>query len=242
MSDQPTPSASGGDDRLNRPQNIAAVIITLAAVWALVPQFDLAVSALFYRPGQGFFLSTRLPLLLVYFGTRWYVGGLILILLSCFFYACLPTSRWNVAWRGRIAFLILSLAIGPGLITNTLLKDHWGRARPEQIVDFGGKAHYTHPLIPSRQCKRNCSFPSGHAAAGFWLISGLWIWPHRRRAWLIAGLGTGAVIGLTRIAQGGHFLSDVLGALLLVWLVNAALARWMIRRGWLQPMEPPPPR
>ncbi|MFM9735641.1 phosphatase PAP2 family protein, partial [Streptomyces niveiscabiei] len=91
-------------------------------------------------------------------------------------------------------------------------KDHWGRPRPEHIADFGGSAHYVPPLLPSRQCDRNCSFPSGHAAAGFWLISGAWVWTGHRRRWLTGGLLFGAVIGLTRIAQGGHFLSDVLAS------------------------------
>ncbi|MFX9123683.1 phosphatase PAP2 family protein, partial [Acinetobacter baumannii] len=88
------------------------------------------------------------------------------------------------------------------------------------IADFGGSAHYVPPLLPSRQCDRNCSFPSGHAAAGFWLISGAWVWTGHRRRWLTGGLLFGAVIGLTRIAQGGHFLSDVLASLTVVWLVN----------------------
>jgi lipid A 4'-phosphatase len=43
----------------------------------------------------------------------------------------------------------------------------------------------------------------------------------------------GGVIGLTRIAQGGHFLTDVIGALLVVWLSDELLWWWMRARGWV---------
>ncbi len=220
---------------LNRPQKIAAAVIGAALIWGLLPQFDLGVSALFYRPATGFFLSHAPPLRWIYAGTRWFVGILAALLIAAQLYTMLPTSRLQPAWRGRFAFLILALAIGPGLITNTVLKDHFGRPRPEQTADFGGHMHYVRPLIPSFQCKRNCAFPSGHAAAGFYLIAGAWIWPRRRRTWYIAGCTAGGLIGLVRIAQGGHYVSDVLGAFAVVWGCNEALFRTMRTRGWVSP-------
>jgi lipid A 4'-phosphatase len=205
-------------------------------VWVLLPQLDLGVSALFFRPGRGFFLDGLAPVQWIYRATRWYIAVLSPVLLLAWCYAMLPSSKLASVWRGRLGFLILALALGPGLVTNTLLKDHWGRPRPEQIADFGGTAHYVAPLLPSAQCRRNCSFPSGHAAAGFYLIAGAWVWPRQRRGWWLAGCIAGAIIGLVRIAQGGHFLSDVLGALGVVWLCNALLARGMRRLGWLVPV------
>lgn len=214
------------------------VLLVATAPWWF-PPIDLGVSGLFYRPGEGFFLGDRLPLRLIYRGTYWYVRAVVVLLIGALVYSWLPSSKWDATWRGRLAFLVLSLAIGPGLVTHTLFKDHWGRPRPEHIAEFGGSGHYVPPLEPSRQCDRNCSFPSGHAAAGFWLISGAWVWTRHRRRWLAAGVVLGAVIGLTRIVQGGHFLSDVLAALAVVGLVNAGLSRWMGSRGWLVPLSSP---
>jgi lipid A 4'-phosphatase len=213
----------------------ALPLLLILAYFAVTLVFDLRLSAAFYRPGEGFFLGDLLPLRLIYRCTFWYIKAVIIVLLGCLAYTCLPPAKWNPAWRGRVGFLLLSLAIGPGLITHTLFKDHWGRPRPEHLVEFGGHSHYVLPLVPSAQCDRNCSFPSGHAAAGFWLISGGWVWTRHRRRWLAAGLALGTVISLTRIVQGGHFLSDVLAALAVVWMVNAALSRWMSRQGWLIP-------
>lgn len=217
---------------------MATLAVATSPWW--FPPIDLATTAAFHRPGEGFYLGDRLPLRLIYQGTYWYVKAVIFLLLASLAWAWLPASKWDPAWRGRIGFLVLSLAIGPGLITHTLFKDHWGRPRPEHLAEFGGHLHYVPPLVPSTQCDRNCSFPSGHAAAAFWLISGAWVWTHRRRQWLAAGLALGSIVGLTRIAQGGHFLSDILGALAVVWLVNAGLSRWMLQRGWLRVQDTPP--
>lgn len=191
----------------------------------LTSLLDLTISGFFWSPGDGFFLSHLWPLELVYHGTRWVmdalVGALLLSLIGAYVLK-FPRLR---ATRTQLWFAILALAIGPGLITHNVLKNHLGRARPAQIVEFGGSATYTPPWQPSSQCLRNCSFPSGHAVAGFSLMTGAWLWPRRRRRWLLIGIATGAAIGLVRIMQGGHFLSDVMGSLAVVWLTNAALYR-----------------
>ncbi len=125
----------------------------------------------------------------------------------------------------RIAsFLALSLIIGPGLLVNTLFKDNWGRARPHQILEFGGSAHFTPAAVLADQCTRNCSFPSGHGALAFWLMAVALVVPARWRvlAMTIAVI-IGFLVGAMRIAQGGHFLSDVVAAALIVVLVNEAL-------------------
>jgi lipid A 4'-phosphatase len=128
------------------------------------------------------------------------------------------------------AYLLLSLALGPGLIVNVLLKDNWGRARPSHLVEFGGKSRYTSPLLPTDQCLDNCSFSSGHAALAFWLVSFALLAPPawRGRAMAVA-LGFGLAVGLVRIAQGGHFLSDVAFSGAIVTAVALALHRALVR-------------
>ena len=37
------------------------------------------------------------------------------------------------------------MAIGVGLFTHILLKDHWGRPRPKQVTQFGGTQEF-HPF------------------------------------------------------------------------------------------------
>jgi lipid A 4'-phosphatase len=205
---------------------LAAALLVLLAAGLL----DLPLAGLFYRPGQGFFLDGAWPVQLLYLGTPWLIRGIAVALLAVLGWAALRGER---RLRNGAAYALLALALGPGLLVNVVLKEGWGRPRPQQLEQFGGHASFVPPLWPSRQCHHNCSFVSGHAASGFYLITGAWLWPHRRRAWLAAGIAAGSLIGLARMAQGGHFLSDVLGALLAVWLVDAQLYRWMAARGWL---------
>jgi lipid A 4'-phosphatase len=206
-------------------------LLGLAVLLLLLPRLDLWLAGLCYRPGAGFFLGDAWPVRLLYYAVPWMIRILTAaLLLALAASVAHPAARRR---RGPVAFALLSLALGPGLLANTLFKDHWGRPRPEQIAQFGGPLQFVPAPLPSRQCARNCSFVSGHAAAGFWLMGGAWIWPRRRRAWLAGGIAIGAVVGLARMLQGGHFLSDVLGALAVVWSCNALLYRWMSAKGWL---------
>jgi lipid A 4'-phosphatase len=207
-------------------------VIPAAALIGLLlsGMLDVPLSGLFYRPGEGFFLDRTWPVQLLYRVTPWLIGSVATALIAALAWGILAHAR---RVRLAAAYALLALILGPGLLVNGVLKEWWGRPRPEQIAAFGGTASFVPPLWPSRQCNHNCSFVSGHAAAGFYLITGAWIWPRRRRAWRIAGISAGGLIGQARIAQGGHFLSDVLGALIVVWLTDEVLYRWMLERGWL---------
>ncbi len=191
-------------------------VLVLLVPLVLFPRIDLAFSALFFdEVHRGFpfrshpvgeFVRKTLPLILFALA-----GGVALLGVAA------GVSRRRLAGvTPRIAvFVVASLALGPGLVVNAVLKDHWGRARPSTIAEFAGPnqaeiLRYTPPLLPAGQCSDNCSFPSGHAALGFWLVTFALLAPPRWRRWsLAAALGVGAAVGLSRIAQGAHFLSDV---------------------------------
>jgi membrane-associated phospholipid phosphatase len=116
-----------------------------------------------------------------------------------------------------------------------VLKDHWGRARPAQTEAFGGSRHFTPAPFPAAECARNCSFVSGHAALGFSLVAFGFLLPPgpSRRSAIGAALAFGAVVGLVRIAQGAHFISDVVFAGLLVFGTTDLLYWWIVERDGL---------
>ncbi|BCD60165.1 lipid A 4'-phosphatase [Nitratiruptor sp. YY08-10] len=120
-----------------------------------------------------------------------------------------------------LVYLLLVLLIGPGLIVNVVFKNHFGRARPSQIEQFGGTKKFTPALQIADQCKKNCSFSSGHAAAAFYFLALIPLFRGRKRK-IIAALAIiwGSVVGLVRIAQGGHFLSDVYCSAVVVYFVS----------------------
>ena len=55
--------------------------------------------------------------------------------------AMAPQTKMFVSGRAAV-FLILSYALGPGLLVNVALKDNWGRPRPGHITQFGGDKHF----------------------------------------------------------------------------------------------------
>ena len=216
----------------------AALVALAAAIFLLFPSIDLWASGLLYRPETHFFLGGWAPVRAIYRGVPHLVEFIVI---------AVPALCLVALWRRRgalaldiraAAFLLLSLALGPGLLVNAVLKDHWGRARPAQVTEFAGTQHFTPALIPADQCARNCSFPAGHPAIGFYLVSLAFLVrePRRRRMAEGAAIAAGALIGLARMAQGGHFLSDVVFSGLLVYGTSWLLYRAIIVHDALRPL------
>jgi lipid A 4'-phosphatase len=205
-----------------------------------LPQVDLWFSGLFYRAGSGFFLANAAPVRLLFASAgfiAWALGLFTVAAAARHYFG----QRTLLGCDARAAiYLALALALGPGLLVNGILKEHWGRARPSQIIEFGGDKQFTPALVPARQCERNCSFTSGHAALGFSLVAVAFLVPDRRRRRLAVAtaIAAGSLFGLGRIVQGGHFLSDVVLSGILViatsWLLHRAImvAEWP--RRWVK--------
>ena len=213
----------------------AACVAAALALFLLLPQVDLLVSGWFYQPQRGFVLRDWTPVAFVYYAIPWIAWAIVVVIAAAsawLFLAEKPLWRFD---RKALLFIALSTALGPGLFANTVLKDHWGRARPTQIEAFGGALHFTPAPLPAAQCPRNCSFVSGHAALGFSLVAFAFLLPPgRTRGRGIAGaLGFGGFVGAVRIVQGGHFLSDVVWAGLLVFGIAAMLHWWIVEKDGL---------
>jgi lipid A 4'-phosphatase len=214
---------------------LAAAALAALLFWTF-PGIDLWASGLFWRPADGFFLRDFLPFKLVHEGVP-YLTAAIAITLILF-----ALRAWRRPDARRIAFyLMLSLALGPGLVVNTGLKDNWGRARPSQVTEFGGTKRFTPAPLVADQCVRNCSFVAGDPAVGFWFLSLAFLLPPPRRLVAVsAAVALGAFFGLARIAQGGHFLSDVVFCGFAV-AATAWLLHWLIleRRAGALPLRTP---
>ncbi len=134
-------------------------------------------------------------------------------------------------WRDPGLFLFLALFIGPGILVNSVLKPCWDRPRPKQTVPFGGPCEFLPVWQPGdgdSDGDGHFSFPSGHAAAGFFLMTpAFFLYPGRPRmalAVLLLGLAAGMTIGIARMAAGCHFPSDVLWSAGVVYFTGLILA------------------
>ncbi len=127
-------------------------------------------------------------------------------------------------FRREGLYILLVLGIGSGLFCHAILKESWGRPRPKQVIEYGGYAPYS-PVwkIAPKEAEHQRSFCSGHATMGY-LFFTLYFIGRRRQNNLLAIIGLllaislGGVLSLTRIVQGGHFLSDTLVSALIMWL------------------------
>ncbi|MEY6432764.1 phosphatase PAP2 family protein [Thioalkalicoccus limnaeus] len=185
------------------------------------PEIDLFVSGLFYTPDEGFTFRGTPVERFVYHSAEWLTLWGSLTLVALWGLGWLRRRPvWGVSGR-RLAFLLLVLALGPGLVVNALLKDHWGRARPANIEQFGGTKTFTPAFVISDQ--QGGSFSSGHAAAAFFWMAAALLASSWRNLWLLVTIGYGGLVGVVRIAGGGHYLSDVLVSFFIVLILSLIL-------------------
>jgi len=212
---------------------IGAVV---GVVFGVFPRLDLAISGLFFDPKiHDFPLNAQ----------RWaqnardVARALIGVLLAPAFVALVGKfllPRRPMLIRGAaVLFLILTFALGPGLIANSLLKEHWGRARPIDVTQFGGTDRFTPWWDPRGDCPGNCSFIAGEPAGAFWTLAPAALAPPQ---WRLPAYGAalvfGGAVGTLRIAGGGHFFTDVVFAgvfmYLAIWIGYGAIYRWWPER------------
>ena len=204
-----------------------AIILLCAIIFSLLVSFanaDLEISSLFYLPEKRWFMGRDMPWYFLYhYGNIPAIilsaGGFLVFLLSFF-------QKRLTKYRKIGLFFAALMVLGPGLVVNAAFKDHWGRPRPADIVNFGGEQKYQH-FWEKGKAGEGKSFPSGHASVGFYLMTPFFfLMPARKRmAWAFLGLGIiyGLFMGTGRIIQGGHFFTDVVWSGVFIYLTGYLL-------------------
>lgn len=187
------------------------------------PEMDIAVSAWFFDPEHGFYLEKND---LFQFIRQLYLKTMYLLVVVV---TALLIRSYMIGARRQVplnvwGFVAASFLVGPILITNTLLKAHWGRARPDDVLEFGGAAMFTPPVLISDQCSANCSFVSGEGSgiSAMLIVLAVVLWPNLKGWWRALALATVPLslfaIAL-RVVTGRHFLSDTIFAILVSAIV-----------------------
>jgi lipid A 4'-phosphatase len=202
---------------------LAVLVATTVVFWAT--RLDLAAADLFREPCCSWPLAEQ-----PFWRFVFRYGVLVGVLLAAGALLTLTLSYWYpralFAWRRPALFLVLVAVIGPGLFVNVIFKDHYGRPRPRDVVQLGGPEAFL-PVWVMGSDSQAKSFPCGHCSMGFY-VSTPWLVLRRRRPrtarlFLLAGFAFGALLGLSRMMAGGHFLSDVVWSGGMVWLTALAL-------------------
>ncbi len=196
----------------------------LGLLTPFTPTLDMWAASLFHIDGNRFYNSGFLQFFYVWGERFGFIFGSVAltILVTSFF-----RKKW-LKWRAAALALVLTLVLGAGIIINMGFKEIWGRPRPKQLVEFGGTQEYRavwQPRWGKVDGDHHKSFPSGHAAIGFYYLSLILVGGrYKSRLLKNSGIGLTAFWGsglmVTRVVQGGHFVSDVLVSPVIMWSVS----------------------
>jgi len=195
---------------------ILIFIITIAIISLF--GIDIKIQSLFFDKVTHSWMYGTAPLFtfLYKYGQKISVAigaiSFLIFLLSLFIKGLRPAQN-------KALFLVLVMLIAPGFIVQTL-KVTWGRPRPNEITNYGGPLEFRTPFEPNFALAGNTntgnSFPGGHAAAGFYTIA---LYSIFKKRWVLAlTISYGVLMSLARMAQGAHFLSDVVSSFFIVYI------------------------
>lgn len=212
-----------------------ALAAVVGGIFGIYPDLDLKIAGHFVRSDfrPDFTFGLRLH------PTVWWLREIGLWIAALIVAPAVAAIVWKLTRPdvpmlipGRAAILlIVTLALGPGVVVNLGLKDYWSRPRPVDVTQFGGKERFVPWWDPRGDCDKNCSFVSGDVSGAYWTMAAAAVAPVAWQPLAYAGAFLlGSAMGALRMMAGGHFFSDVFFAgffvFMVIWLCYAALYRW----------------
>jgi membrane-associated PAP2 superfamily phosphatase len=219
---------------MNRTGLFIALVLALVVglLFGFYPELDLKLAALFYDSSSKSFPLRLTPLAAIARdGAMWIAWGLALpSIVALLVKLVRPERRLMVSGRA-IVFLLGTLILSAGVLTNLTFKSFWGRPRPVAVAQFNGDLSFVPWWDPRGGCARNCSFFSGEGATAFWTYAPAALTPPAWRPFAYAAATLfGVVTSALRMAFGGHFFTDVAAAglvtFLVIWLAHGYIYRW----------------
>ena len=199
------------------------IILVGLTFWGEANNFDLRFSAEFFTDGNQWFLAESPPWNWLYeYGV---IPGIFVSILSFFTWIYSRSNKKLAILRPYLLICASTPIIASALLVNVVLKDHTGRPRPREIQQFSGNWEYL-PALKTGIPGRGHSFPCGHCSIAFTLTSGVVFWRLSRKFAILSlslGLIYGILMSIARIAQGGHFITDAMWSLGIVWLTLTTL-------------------
>jgi lipid A 4'-phosphatase len=212
-----------------------AIAVVVGVVFGLYPELDLRTSQPFHQivdSRHNVFAMRFYPPVMIARDIGVWLGGVLIApaVIALVLKLFSPRRKLLVSARA-IVFLMATLALGPGLLVNAVLKDHWGRPRPVEVTQFGGPYKFVAWWDPRGACPGNCSFVSGDISGAMWTMAPAALAPPQWRALAYGGaLALTAGMSALRIIAGGHFFTDAVFAgvftFLVVWFGYALIYRW----------------
>ena len=218
---------------MNRTGLIIALGLALVVglLFGIYPELDLKLTSWFYdAPTRSFPLKLNTLAAIARDGAMVIAWALALPALVALVVKLARPDRPLLMSGRAVVFLVLTLILSAGVLTNFTFKSFWGRPRPVMVTQFNGPQEFVPWWDPRGACGRNCSFFSGEGATAFWAYApaALTPPPWRPLAYAAATL-FGVTTSALRMAFGGHFFTDVATAglvtFLVIWLAHGYIYR-----------------
>jgi membrane-associated PAP2 superfamily phosphatase len=213
-----------------------ALALVVGVLFGIYPELDLKLSSLFYdATTRSFPLRLNVLAEIARDGAMWIAWGLAAPALVALVIKLIRPDRPLLMSGRAIIFLLVTLLLSAGVLTNLTFKSYWGRPRPVVVTQFNGPDQFMPWWDPRGSCARNCSFFSGEGATAFWTYAPAALAPPAWRPWAYVGATVfGVTTSVLRMAFGGHFFSDVaiagLVTFLVIWLAHGFIYRWSATR------------
>src|SRR6202049_2322911 len=166
-----SPCSSAKPRAMNRTGLFIALSLALVIglLFGIYPELDLKLAALFYdAAAKSFPLKLNALAALARDGAMWIAWGLALPAMVALVIKLVRPDRPLLISGRAIVFLLVTLILSAGVLTNLTFKSYWGRPRPVVVTQFNGSDQFVPWWDPRGACGRNCSFFSGEGATAFW--------------------------------------------------------------------------
>jgi lipid A 4'-phosphatase len=213
-----------------------SLAFVVGLLFGIYPELDLKLAGWFYdTASKSFPLKFNTLAAVARDGAMWISWGLALPAIAALLAKLVRPDRPLLMSGRAIIFLLATLLLSAGVLTNLTFKSYWGRPRPIALTQFNGDLPFVPWWDPRGGCGRNCSFFSGEGATAFWTYAPAALAPPAWRPLAYAAATLfGVITSMLRMAFGGHFFSDVAAAglvtFLVIWLAHGCIYRWSATR------------
>ena len=210
-----------------------ALALVVGLLFGIYPELDLKLAALFYDPAtKSFPLKFNTLAAIARDAAMWIAWGLALPAIVALVVKLVRPDRPMLMSGRAVVFLLVTLLLSAGVLTNLTFKSYWGRPRPVMVTQFNGPHGHScrggiraaHAGATVRSSPARAPPRSGPTRPRRWRRRHGGRWPMPRRPC------SGSSTSVLRMAFGGHFFTDVaiagLVTFLVIWLAYGYIYRW----------------
>jgi len=196
----------------------------IAALFLLISSFQIAFMPTYYIYEHS---DKGIPLIM------WIVTAVLVILFTAAGFLIANKVRIEKFKKAKKYGLILIVLVASELLLVNILKIVWARPRMRSI-DSIDQFKYWYQINGLSNDNELKSFPSGHTANGFVVIAFVMFFgvvdKLRKNIYLSFAVIWGALVALSRVVRGDHFLSDVLMSCLLTFLLFLLIQKIVLKK------------